>query len=572
MADPNVLHHAFRFVSDKAASDCHDVFTIDQAKEILYLLERNSGMDVLLLGHAKKLKKIARLCIKESSDQELISAIVASDAVNISGGTQNHRHQYRGFEDGFEQEDRKVRSCSEVCHHLKVTAGASSLHDALSVRFNNQQITMEEIVACLQSVPPTLIECALQSTAKIAKGFANCQRPCARKKHPVTTSQCIIYKHFRFTGVPIRVNITEPTTRCEQGCLQIPTHQLPCRQPGCRRAVHFLLMPQSRLHSAAWTGDIDALNTFIDKGLDVNVQHPTTKVTPLHYAARRGHVEISRTLIAHGANPAVFSKDGMLPYDIARKHHNSDVADFLEKIRKCILHLLPHEKDTALVNEIIEHADNLDSRRYIGVTPLHISCAIGNCEFTRLLLTRGASTKYKDTRKRTCLHYAVIHGHKDTVSLLLAVGMKTTSQDDTGRTAIEYARDMYPEISRIFENPPEKISLSEGGLAQSRRASTANLLGSNPTSPASPHLHQLEHMSQSSGSSISLLYSPERDEGTEADELREFLDDLDLVDKAYHILVANEITDMETLRLMSKADMISIGIKMGVALKIVGNL
>ncbi|EGD80904.1 hypothetical protein PTSG_11747 [Salpingoeca rosetta] len=268
---------------------------------------------------------------------------------------------------------------------------------------------------------------------------------------------------------------------------------------------------------------------------------------------------------------------------MARKHKQSDIADFLEKIRKCVLHLLPHEKDMVVVREIIERADNLDSRRYLGVTPLHIACAIGQAEIVRMLLARGASTKYKDPRKRTCLHFAVIHGHREVVSLLLASGMKTTSQDDTGQTAAEYARAMYPDIWKVFESPPEKINFAEmygsgsGNNSMSSRASTAQLLPpsqSQPGSPPfSPQLHQLERMSQSSGSSISLLSSPGRiSEPTDMDELREFLDDLDLVDKAYHVLIANEVSDVETLRLMSKQDMISIGIKLGVALKIIGHL
>jgi len=278
----------------------------------------------------------------------------------------------------------------------------------------------------------------------------------------------------------------------------------------------------------------------------------------------------------------------LTPYDIARKHHQSDVADFLEKIRKCVLHLLPHEKDMGVAREIIDRADNLDSRRYIGVTPLHIACALGHTDLMRMLLARGASTKYKDPRKRTVLHYAVLHGHTEALKILLAAGAKTTSQDETGKTAEDYARDMYPEMIKTFDNPPEKINFAEvyGAGSSSASSSSSTSTGSRRsasdllspqvqqqplTPPFSPQLTPLERMSHSSGSSMSLLSSPTRVRA-ETDELREFLDELDVADKAYHVLVANEITDVETLRLMSKQDMMSIGIKLGVALKIVGNL
>eukprot|EP00043_Microstomoeca_roanoka_P004352 m.49117 g.49117 ORF g.49117 m.49117 type:complete len:344 (+) comp12450_c1_seq1:259-1290(+) len=342
----------------------------------------------------------------------------------------------------------------------------------------------------------------------------------------------------------------------------------------------------SRLHSTAWIGAVAELESLIDKGLDVNVLHPSTRVTPLHYAARRGNLEVVRILIAHGAFPMALSKDGVSPYDMARKHSQSDVADFLEKFSKCTLHLVSHERDINVVQEIIAKSENIDSRRYIGVTALHVACATGNTTVIRLLLSRGASTRYKDTRKRTCLHYAVLHGHKEAVALLLSSGMKTTSQDDIGKTAAEYARENYPEIWTVFENPPEKVSFTDSVPASPRLSSSAILPSqSMPSSPAqlkSPpetpgllpplHLTHLERMSQSSGSSISLLSAQSRDSEPEMCELKEFLLELDLVDKAYHTLIANEVSDVETLRLMSKQDMIAIGLKMGVALKIIGNL
>eukprot|EP00056_Hartaetosiga_gracilis_P004621 m.76602 g.76602 ORF g.76602 m.76602 type:complete len:104 (+) comp11889_c0_seq6:1247-1558(+) len=69
--------------------------------------------------------------------------------------------------------------------------------------------------------------------------------------------------------------------------------------------------------------------------------------------------------------------------------------------------------------------------------------------------------------------------------------------------------------------------------------------------------------------SVFFSFSPKQPDG---DELRDLLDDLDLIDKAYHVLVANEVTDFDTLKLMSKEDMLKIGLKMGVALKIIGAL
>eukprot|EP00056_Hartaetosiga_gracilis_P004619 m.76600 g.76600 ORF g.76600 m.76600 type:complete len:344 (+) comp11889_c0_seq6:351-1382(+) len=217
----------------------------------------------------------------------------------------------------------------------------------------------------------------------------------------------------------------------------------------------------SRLHSASWIGDAAALESLLDKGLDPNVPHPSHKSTPLHYAARRGHCEIAKILIAHGADVVAVTKDNMSPYDLAKKYKQHDVSDLLEKIGKCRLHLAAREGDPEQMRNLLLKSDAVDSRKYIGVTPLHIAAACGNVEIIRILLVHGAKTKYKDPRKRTCLHFATIHNKPEAIKILLASGMKTSSQDQFGRTAYDYAQMLFPELCQIFENPPEVEEMME---------------------------------------------------------------------------------------------------------------
>eukprot|EP00055_Hartaetosiga_balthica_P008588 m.32444 g.32444 ORF g.32444 m.32444 type:complete len:349 (+) comp6385_c0_seq1:387-1433(+) len=342
----------------------------------------------------------------------------------------------------------------------------------------------------------------------------------------------------------------------------------------------------SRLHSAAWIGDAAALESLIDKGLDPNVQHPSHKSTPLHYAARRGHCEIAKILIAHGADVVAVTKDNMSPYDLAKKYKQHDVSDLLEKIGKCRLHLAAREGDPEQMRNLLLKSDAIDSRKYIGVTPLHIASTCGNIEIMRILLVHGAKTKYKDPRKRTCLHFATIHNQPEAIKLLLSSGMKTSSQDQFGRTAYDYAQMLWPDLCQIFENPPEVEELMDApssalfSAPQSSAMTQEGTMFQFPPSPTQMAVlqHQMAQLAtvprdfdkRSTSSSSTFSLSAEKSVEPDGDELRDLLDEHDLLDKAYHILVANEVTDFDTLKLMSKEDMLKIGLKMGVALKIIG--
>jgi len=61
---------------------------------------------------------------------------------------------------------------------------------------------------------------------------------------------------------------------------------------GCRPSA------PDTIHRAASTGNIEAVKQHIAAGTDVNVKGGFLDVTPLHYAAIKGHKEIAELLIA----------------------------------------------------------------------------------------------------------------------------------------------------------------------------------------------------------------------------------------------------------------------------------
>jgi ankyrin repeat protein len=71
------------------------------------------------------------------------------------------------------------------------------------------------------------------------------------------------------------------------------------------------------LHRAAKSGDIDSVRKLLDQVfVDINVQNDDGD-TPLHYAAYHGRVDITRELLAHGADEKAQNEHGFTPADLA---------------------------------------------------------------------------------------------------------------------------------------------------------------------------------------------------------------------------------------------------------------
>ena len=64
--------------------------------------------------------------------------------------------------------------------------------------------------------------------------------------------------------------------------------------------------PEKKLHSAAFMGRVDQMNTLVEQGMDVN--KVVDGETPIHSAVRGGHVDAVTFLIEKGAD--IQAKDG----------------------------------------------------------------------------------------------------------------------------------------------------------------------------------------------------------------------------------------------------------------------
>ena len=83
-----------------------------------------------------------------------------------------------------------------------------------------------------------------------------------------------------------------------------------------------------QLRTAAEFGDVAAIDTLIDAGVDPNAGNCANN-TALHYAAWRGRTSAIEALLAAGADPHARNSYGASPLDIAVRERHLEAAEVL---------------------------------------------------------------------------------------------------------------------------------------------------------------------------------------------------------------------------------------------------
>ncbi|KAI9188690.1 hypothetical protein H9P43_000111 [Blastocladiella emersonii ATCC 22665] len=70
---------------------------------------------------------------------------------------------------------------------------------------------------------------------------------------------------------------------------------------------------------AAALGNLKTVLHYLQAGVNPNARNKLNGMTPLHWAAQRGHLEIVEALLRHGADPALADAKGRAPHALAKK-------------------------------------------------------------------------------------------------------------------------------------------------------------------------------------------------------------------------------------------------------------
>ena len=182
------------------------------------------------------------------------------------------------------------------------------------------------------------------------------------------------------------------------------------------------------IHIAAYSGNSGVVRVLCqDYRVDANCstsetleEQPKKSITPLEWAARKGHTEVVKVLTENNADiNARRPTDGVSALYVAAQNGYDDIVKLL-----------------------LENSADVNARRHTdGATALHIASWNGNGEIVRMLLGRDAEVDARcSVTGATALHNAAKNGHSEIVQMLLQNHADVNASTRTdGSTALHAA-------------------------------------------------------------------------------------------------------------------------------------
>jgi len=209
------------------------------------------------------------------------------------------------------------------------------------------------------------------------------------------------------------------------------------------------------LHWAARYGHIEIARLLLSKGADAKAS--SSGWTPLHSAGACGSVPCIRLLLDAGADVNAASQDGgRTALDLAAQgSHVEAVKELLAKgarldahwdHRGTPLHRAAERNDRKLVEILLAAGADINSRtrreQFGGeVTPLFVAVAGGRDDVAKLLIGKGADVNARSAFGSTPLHSAAALGNLEMVKLLIEKGADVNPAQQGGFTPLDCAQE-----------------------------------------------------------------------------------------------------------------------------------
>ena len=201
------------------------------------------------------------------------------------------------------------------------------------------------------------------------------------------------------------------------------------------------------LHYAAFFNMHDiATFLIVEHSQDVNARGFDSKETPLHVSVRKGHVEITRVLLQHGADREARDIVGYKPLERAVTVGHVELVHVLLEYgadanacdrRGCtLLYIASWWESPTVIPLLLKHGADVKAQNKDNETPLHQA---RDEEVARLLLEHGANANALDIKNRTPLHHVSERGLTGVAQVLLEHGVDANAQDKERRTPLHQA-------------------------------------------------------------------------------------------------------------------------------------
>lgn len=164
------------------------------------------------------------------------------------------------------------------------------------------------------------------------------------------------------------------------------------------------------LHATAKLSEFDCTRTLLQKTVPHSQAENISRMTPLHYAAAHGSVEIIKILLEYDAGLNLQDSKGWTALHYTARYNQKD----------CALYLL--QKNASLY----------PNDRTCDHTPLYVALIWGSTEVANIFLAHLASLNVKEQKMRAEFHDAVRRNHIDMARRLIEFGFDVNSAENPG--------------------------------------------------------------------------------------------------------------------------------------------
>ncbi len=191
-----------------------------------------------------------------------------------------------------------------------------------------------------------------------------------------------------------------------------------------------------------------------ENGINIKLVHSgTTRInetTPLYLAVHHNHIDLTKKLLAAGADPNITVAEGAAPIHAAARYGYVDVLNALLAANADV-NSGDHDGETPLLVAadvgqcsvvqalLAANADVNSTRHEDGATPLMLAAYRGHLDVVQALLAANADVNRVSTEGITALFMAAFYGHVEIVEACLAAHANTNVRWD-GMTPIQAAR------------------------------------------------------------------------------------------------------------------------------------
>ena len=229
--------------------------------------------------------------------------------------------------------------------------------------------------------------------------------------------------------------------------------------------------------------------------------------TPLHLASEKGHLDVVKALLKHGAAACIDSGDLTPLMRATMKGHHTVVSHLInsgamvskkDKFSSTALHLACVYGHLNVVSVLLATPDCIPMINDLndhGRTPLMSAAECGHHTIARELILKEAKVSFKNHSKNTALHFAARSGHIQCVFLLIEYGGNVHAKNNNSKTPLSYTSLISLKSIQNFRKFRTRKSVCVIGNAYSGKSTLISSLQAERTTTVGKFVNKFRRVS-----------------------------------------------------------------------------